>query len=49
LPRRGGVESDDIVWNGTNDDGRTVANGVYFYRIELDSGDDLWGKVVVIR
>lgn len=47
--RRGGVESDDIVWDGTNDDGKIVANGVYFYRIELDSGDDLWGKVVVIR
>ncbi len=47
--RRGGVESDDIVWNGTNDDGELVVNGVYFYRIELDSGDDLWGKVVVIK
>ena len=49
LFRRGGIESDDIVWDGTNDDGKTVANGVYFYRIELDSGDDLWGKVVVIK
>lgn len=47
--RRGGVESDDIVWDGTSDDGELVANGVYFYRIELDSGDDLWGKVVVIK
>jgi hypothetical protein len=47
--RRGNVESDDIVWDGTNDRGVTVANGVYFYRIELDYGDDLWGKVVVIK
>ncbi len=47
--RRGGVESDDIVWDGTNDDSELVANGVYFYRIELDSGDDLWGKVVVVK
>jgi hypothetical protein len=47
--RRGGVESDDVVWDGTNDDGDLVANGVYFYRVEMDSGDDLWGKVVVIK
>jgi len=47
--RRGGVESDDIIWDGTNGDRELVANGVYFYRIELDSGDDLWGKVVVIK
>jgi hypothetical protein len=49
LPRRGGVESDDIVWDGKNDKGTIVANGVYFYRIELSSGDDLWGKIVVIK
>jgi hypothetical protein len=49
IPRTGGVESDDIVWDGTNGEGKTVANGVYFYRIELGSGEDLWGKVVVIK
>ncbi len=49
LPRRGGVESDDIVWDGTNGDGKIVANGVYFFRIEFDNGKDLWGKVVMIK
>ena len=49
LPRLGDVESDDIVWDGTNDKGKTVANGVYYYRIQLDYGEDLWGKVVVIK
>ncbi|OGC90806.1 MAG: hypothetical protein A2W25_12785 [candidate division Zixibacteria bacterium RBG_16_53_22] len=47
--RIGGVESDDIVWDGTNDKGKIVANGIYFYRVELDYGEDLWGKVVVIK
>src|SRR4030065_320966 len=36
--RIGGVESDDIVWDGTNDKGKIVANGIYFYRVELDYG-----------
>jgi len=49
IPRLGGIESDDIVWDGTNDKQKVVANGVYFYRIQLDSGEDLWGKVVVIK
>ncbi len=49
MPRAGGVESDDIVWDGTNGKGDYVANGIYFYRIELGSGEDLWGKVVVIK
>ncbi|UCE65206.1 MAG: exo-alpha-sialidase [Candidatus Zixiibacteriota bacterium] len=47
--RRGGVESDDILWDGANGDGDLAANGIYFYRIELDSGEDLWGKVVLIK
>ena len=49
VQRIGGVESDDLIWDGTDDDNDLVANGVYFYRVELDSGDDLWGKVVVIK
>jgi hypothetical protein len=49
IPRAGGVESDDIVWDGTNGQGRIVANGVYFYKIELNPGGDFWGKVVVVR
>jgi len=49
LPRIPGIESDDIVWDGKNGKGDNVANGVYFYRVELDCTDDLWGKVVVLK
>ncbi|MEW6749930.1 MAG: FlgD immunoglobulin-like domain containing protein [Candidatus Latescibacterota bacterium] len=36
-------------WDGRNDAGAAVANGVYFYRVELDSGQQAFGKVVVLE
>jgi hypothetical protein len=35
-------------WDGRDDGGSPVANGVYFYRIELHSGRQAFGKVVVL-
>ena len=35
-------------WDGRDDDGAAVANGVYFYRIELGAGKQAFGKVVVL-
>ena len=37
------------VWDGRDDDGDPVANGVYFYRIELAKGKQAFGKVVVLN
>ncbi len=37
------------VWDGRNDLGDIVANGVYFYKIELSSGRSFWGKVMVVN
>ena len=36
-------------WDGKNDNGYRVANGVYFYRIEIDDNDDVWGKILVLQ
>ena len=36
-----------INWDGRDDDGDLVANGVYFYRLSTDDGV-AFGKVVVL-
>lgn len=46
--RQAGVEYDEI-WDGRNKDGKIVANGVYFFKVEAEGGQKEWGKVAVIR
>jgi hypothetical protein len=46
--RRGGQEYDE-VWNGRSDKNAVVANGVYFYRVEIEGQSPLWGKILVVR
>ncbi|MBL1212791.1 MAG: hypothetical protein HND52_05455 [Ignavibacteriae bacterium] len=36
-------------WNGRDEAGSIVANGVYFYRIDIDSKEPVFGKIMVIR
>jgi len=36
------------IWNGRNTRGEIVANGVYFYRIDLTGEGTFWGKVMVL-
>ena len=35
-------------WDGRNEDDQVVANGVYFYTVETDQGDQAAGKIVVL-
>jgi len=37
------------VWNGRNDLGEIVANGVYFYKVKLRGKSPFWGKVMVVN
>jgi hypothetical protein len=46
--RPAGTELDEL-WDGSNDAGSTVANGVYFYRIDVNSDEPLYGKIVVMQ
>jgi photosystem II stability/assembly factor-like uncharacterized protein len=46
--RTGAIEHDEI-WDGRDDSGRRVSNGVYFYKVEVENGSTGWGKVVVLQ
>ncbi|MCI0450583.1 MAG: hypothetical protein L0Y79_12520 [Chlorobi bacterium] len=37
------------AWDGKRDDGSQVANGVYFYRLEIDKDERVWGKILVLQ
>lgn len=36
-------------WDGRDDNGNVVPNGVYFYRVETGSNDPLFGKIIVLK
>jgi hypothetical protein len=46
--RLSGKEYDEI-WDGKNDNRSIVANGVYFYRIEMTDQAPIWGKILVLK
>ncbi len=37
------------VWNGRNGVGDIVANGVYFYKLEIQGKNPVWGKIMVVN
>lgn len=39
----------DELWNGRDDNGNEVANGVYFYRIKINDLEPIWGKIIVLK
>ena len=44
--------SPDVIWatwDGKRDDGTQVSNGVYFYRIQIDKDETVWGKIIVLQ
>ena len=45
----GGGASGSVAWNGTDDQGRDVASGVYFARLVVDGRDLAHHRIVLVR
>jgi len=48
-PREKDLEGAPDFWDGKDDIGNTVPNGVYLYRIDVDSDTPLFGKIIVMQ
>ena len=46
---RSGTDVQFTAWDGTRDDGKQVANGVYFYRVQVNNNTMAWGKILVLQ
>jgi hypothetical protein len=51
-PRSGTVDQriqQTEFWNGKDEFGNVVSNGVYFYSVQIGNNEPVWGKILVIR
>lgn len=39
----------DEIWNGKEDNGKQVANGLYYVQVTLGGGQEAWGKVIALQ
>ena len=46
---RAGLGEYDEIWDGRDDRGSPVPNGVYFYRVTPSGGEPVWGKIMVLQ
>lgn len=47
-PRGGDLEQIEF-WDGRDENGELVANGTYFYRVDVDSRNPAFGKIMVLK
>lgn len=51
-PRSGAIDQriqQTEFWNGKDEFGNVVSNGVYFYSVQIGNDEPVWGKILVIR
>jgi hypothetical protein len=48
-PRNRTLEGPPEFWDGKDDAGNVIPNGVYLYRVDVDSNDPLFGKIILMQ
>jgi hypothetical protein len=48
-PRNRTIEGAPEFWDGRDDNGNLLPNGVYFYRVEIDDKEPLFGKIIYLQ
>jgi len=49
VTRQRGSEGPPDFWDGRDDNGNYLPNGVYFYRIDIDDEEPLFGKIIYMQ
>ncbi len=47
--QRSGAQEHDEIWNGKDDYNGRISNGVYFYMVEVEGLEPVWGKIYVVE
>jgi len=48
-PRNRTTEGPPDFWDGTDENGNLLPNGVYFYSVEVDDNDPIFGKIIYMQ
>jgi hypothetical protein len=48
-PRNRTIEGAPEFWDGRDDNGNLLPNGVYFYRVDIDNEEPLFGKIIYMQ
>ena len=49
VTRQRGLEGPPEFWDGRDDNGNLLPNGVYFYRVDIDDEEPLFGKIIYMQ
>jgi len=47
--RQRGLEGPPDFWDGRDDNGNLLPNGVYFYRVDVNDNEPLFGKIIYLQ
>lgn len=49
VQRQRGSDGPPEFWDGTDDNGKMLPNGVYFYRVDINDKEPIFGKIIYLQ